>query len=48
MQLVGHPRPVNPRSRLAAMAAAHDWPVLRPSGANGPRGLLTRPVRHRR
>ena len=29
MALVGHPRPVNPRSRLAALAAAHGWPVLR-------------------
>ncbi|MGV0991927.1 MAG: HAD family hydrolase [Mycobacterium sp.] len=28
MALVGHPRPVNPRSRLAALAAAHNWPVL--------------------
>lgn len=29
MRLVGHPRPVNPRSGLAALAAANDWPVLR-------------------
>ncbi len=29
MALVGHPRPVNPRSGLAAMAAAQGWPVLR-------------------
>jgi HAD superfamily hydrolase (TIGR01490 family) len=29
MSLVGHPRPVNPRSGLAAMAAAHGWPVLK-------------------
>ncbi len=28
MSLVGHPRPVNPRSGLAAKAAANDWPVL--------------------
>lgn len=28
MALVGFPRPVNPRPRLAATAAAHDWPVL--------------------
>ena len=28
MKLVGHPRPVNPRSGLAALAAANDWPVL--------------------
>ncbi|MFN8071170.1 MAG: HAD-IB family hydrolase [Mycobacterium sp.] len=31
MNLVGHPRPVNPRPGLAALAAAHDWPVLRVS-----------------
>lgn len=29
MELVGHPRPVNPRSGLAALAAAKGWPVLR-------------------
>ncbi len=28
MGLVGHPRPVNPRAGLAALAAAHNWPVL--------------------
>lgn len=28
MSLVGRPRPVNPRARLAAMAAEHGWPVL--------------------
>lgn len=28
MSLVGRPRPVNPRAGLAAMAAAHGWPVL--------------------
>jgi HAD superfamily hydrolase (TIGR01490 family) len=31
MNLVGHPRPVNPRPGLAALAAARNWPVLRPS-----------------
>lgn len=31
MKLVGHPRPVNPRPGLAALAAANDWPVLRVS-----------------
>ena len=29
MKLVGHPRPVNPRAGLAALAAANGWPVLR-------------------
>lgn len=29
MFAVGHPRPVNPRSGLAAAATAHGWPVLR-------------------
>ncbi|MGH3675177.1 MAG: HAD family hydrolase [Mycobacterium sp.] len=29
MSLVGHPRPVNPRSGLATTAAAHGWPVLK-------------------
>ncbi len=29
MSLVGHPRPVNPRRDLAAMAAAQGWPVLK-------------------
>ncbi|KUI36961.1 haloacid dehalogenase [Mycobacterium sp. IS-1496] len=28
MELVGSPRPVNPRPRLAATAAARDWPTL--------------------
>jgi HAD superfamily hydrolase (TIGR01490 family) len=32
MVLVGHPRPVNPRPRLAAMAAERGWPVLRVVG----------------
>jgi HAD superfamily hydrolase (TIGR01490 family) len=32
MVLVGHPRPVNPRPRLAAMAAEQGWPVLRVVG----------------
>jgi HAD superfamily hydrolase (TIGR01490 family) len=29
MSVIGNPRPVNPRSRLAAAAAANGWPVLR-------------------
>jgi HAD superfamily hydrolase (TIGR01490 family) len=42
MSLVGHPRPVNPRSRLAAMSVQRGWPVLRvaPSGGRRGRGLL--------
>ncbi len=34
MSMVGHPRPVNPRPRLAAMAAVNGWPVLRVSSPN--------------
>lgn len=33
MVLVGNPRPVNPRPRLAALAAEHGWPVLRVVGS---------------
>jgi HAD superfamily hydrolase (TIGR01490 family) len=45
MKLVGHPRPVNPRRDLAAMAAAQGWPVLRVTTAGkntriGRRGVL--------
>lgn len=43
MRLVGHPRPVNPRPRLAAAAADHGWPVLtlpRPSGRRRGDGRL--------
>lgn len=36
MKLVGHPRPVNPRSGLAADAAAHGWPVLRVTAPGRP------------
>ena len=32
MKLVGHPRPVNPRPGLAAMAVENGWPVLRVAG----------------
>jgi HAD superfamily hydrolase (TIGR01490 family) len=35
MRVVGHPRPVNPRSGLAAEAARHGWPVLQVAGAAG-------------
>jgi HAD superfamily hydrolase (TIGR01490 family) len=42
MVLVGHPRPVNPRSGLAAMAVEHGWPVLRVEGAERRRRRLLR------
>ena len=49
MSLVGCPRPVNPRSGLAAAAAVHGWPVMcLASGRRGPvRGvaLLAKHVR---
>lgn len=34
MSVVGHPRPVNPRPRLAEMAAANGWPVIKVSSAH--------------
>jgi HAD superfamily hydrolase (TIGR01490 family) len=37
MRAVGNPRPVNPRPRMAATAAAQGWPVLRVSARR--RGL---------
>src|SRR5258708_15926121 len=40
MKVVGNPRPVNPRSGLAAIAAARGWPALR---AVGPGARKTRP-----
>ena len=42
MTVVGHPRPVNPRTGLAAMAATHGWPVLRVTapGQRGPASAL--------
>ena len=40
MKLVGHPRPVNPRPGLAAMAVENDWPVLRLPGVRRRRGRL--------
>ena len=33
MDLVGNPRPVNPRPSLAATAAANEWPVLHVTGS---------------
>ncbi|WP_102144260.1 HAD family hydrolase [Mycobacterium hubeiense] len=38
MRLVGHPRPVNPRAGLAAVATQHGWPILRLNGSRR-RGL---------
>jgi phosphoserine phosphatase len=37
MELVGHPRPVNPRRGLAALAADRGWPVLRLAAPRRPR-----------
>lgn len=53
MLLVGNPRPVNPRTGLARLAAANGWPVLTvaaPGRARLPRlrGLLTWPGAGRR
>ncbi|EHI10996.1 HAD family hydrolase [Mycolicibacterium thermoresistibile] len=46
MELVGHPRPVNPRPGLAAAAARNGWPVLRVAGSGrARRGLLRRRLR---
>jgi HAD superfamily hydrolase (TIGR01490 family) len=45
MSLVGHPRPVNPRAGLAAMAAERGWPVLRVAGPG--RRRPSRSLRHR-
>ncbi|WP_046318011.1 HAD-IB family hydrolase [Mycobacterium sp. UM_Kg1] len=38
MSLVGRPRPVNPRPRLAALATEHGWPVLRIPDPSRPGG----------
>src|SRR5262249_30383762 len=47
MSLVGFPRPVNPRSGLAAAAAAHGWPVMcLASGRRGPVRRLRHLARH--
>ena len=40
MRMVGRPRPVNPRSGLAAAAVQHGWPVLRVSSPT-PRTAVT-------
>jgi HAD superfamily hydrolase (TIGR01490 family) len=44
MSVVGFPRPVNPRSGLAAQAAAHGWPVM--CLASGRPGRPVRAVRY--
>ena len=36
MPLVGHPRPVNPQPRLAAVAARRGWPIVRVSSSAPP------------
>jgi HAD superfamily hydrolase (TIGR01490 family) len=47
MSLVGFPRPVNPRSGLAAAAAAHGWPVMcLSSGRRGPVRTLRYLAKH--
>jgi HAD superfamily hydrolase (TIGR01490 family) len=47
MSLVGCPRPVNPRSGLAAAAAAHGWPVMcLVSGRRGPGRALRHLANH--
>jgi HAD superfamily hydrolase (TIGR01490 family) len=40
MSLVGYPRPVNPRSGLAAVAAESGWPVLRVTSGRRRRGII--------
>jgi HAD superfamily hydrolase (TIGR01490 family) len=37
MVMVGNPRPVNPRPKLAALATEHGWPILRVVGTAGRR-----------
>ena len=37
MELVGQPRPVNPRPGLAAIAGENGWPVLQVTGTSGRR-----------
>ncbi|MCW2660948.1 MAG: haloacid dehalogenase [Mycobacterium sp.] len=47
MSVVGYPRPVNPRSGLAAAAAAHGWPVMcLASGRRGPARTLRYVAKH--
>ncbi len=47
MSLVGYPRPVNPRSGLAAAAAVHGWPVMcLVSGRQGPVRTLRHLTKH--
>ena len=47
MSLVGYPRPVNPRSGLAAAAAVHGWPVMcLAAGRRGPVRTLRYLAKH--
>jgi HAD superfamily hydrolase (TIGR01490 family) len=47
MSVVGYPRPVNPRSGLAAAAAAHGWPVMcLAPGRRGPVRTLRYVAKH--
>jgi HAD superfamily hydrolase (TIGR01490 family) len=47
MSVVGYPRPVNPRSGLAAAAAVHGWPVMcLTSGRRGPVRTLRHLAKH--
>jgi phosphoserine phosphatase len=41
MSVVGFPRPVNPRSGLAAAAAVHGWPVMCLASVRGRRPMRT-------
>ena len=44
MYLVGHPRPTNPRPKLAKVAACRGWPIMRfrSRGGGGPLGVARR------
>lgn len=48
MGIIGNPRPVNPRSGLAAQAAAHNWPTLHvtAAGHGGHTRGAAHPLRH--
>ena len=48
MNLVGNPRPVNPRPGLAATAAENGWPVLQVIGSAQPQAPVVAPARRLR